>query len=89
MTTFRKLAVPAVTLALLLGASNARAGELDEALRPRDTSHIVELASLDVPVARPVAGQPQPQQDAPATPDQPAQKPETGFWQGVRDLFSF
>ncbi len=89
MTTFRKLALPAATIALLLGASQANAGELDEALRPRDISSIVEIASLDVPVARLVAGDAQPQQDAPALPEQPAKKPESGFWQGVRDLFSF
>lgn len=89
MTTFRKLALPALALSLLIGIPNAKAGELDEALRPRDISHIVELASLDVPVARLVASTPQPQQDAPAQPEQPAQKPKSGFWDGLRDLFSF
>ena len=89
MTTFRKFLLPAVTISLFLGATTAKAGELDEALRPRSIASIVELASLDVPVARQDAGQPQPQQDAPARPEQPAQKPAKGFWEGLSDLFSF
>ena len=89
MTTYRILAATALTAALLVAAPRARAGELDEALRPRDIPHNVEFASLDVPVARPAASPAQPRQDAPARRDHPALKPERGFWSWLGDLFSF
>lgn len=79
MTKYRIIAVLTAATALVLAARPALAGELDDALRPRDIASIVELRSLDVPVPRTVAA-------APAQPEPTAAKP--GFLGWLRGLFA-
>lgn len=89
MTKYRIIAVLTAAAALVLAARPAPAGELDDALRPRDIASIVELRSLDVPVPRAVAAAPPeaaPRAAAPAQPEPTAAKP--GFLGWLRGLFA-
>ena len=86
MTKYCTFAILAALASLTLAARPAPAGELDDALRPRDITHLVELRSLDVPVPRavPVVVPAAPQ--APAQPEPTAAKP--GFLDWLSGLFA-